>query len=475
MWFRNDLRLKHNPAFHAAATSDLPVLCLYILENGRTDFRAMGAASKWWADKSIASLDRALKDRGGSLHLRSSSSEDDTYAIFKDLTNAFDVQNVFWNRRYAKYDRDFDASVKSELKDLGVNVCTFNGNLLMEPWQVTTKDDQPYKVFTPFWKSLKGQFEPNHPQRTPDCELVNHKGEALESWKLHPTSPDWSDGLEDAWTPGEDGAMNRLSSFLDGEISGYPTERDRPDLRSTSRLSPYLAFGEISPHQIWRSTQAAMETGKVSDTDGWAFLREVGWRDFSYSLIFQADALHRNNWNDRFDGFEWGRNESAQTAWQKGQTGYPIVDAGMRELWQSGWMHNRVRMIVASFLIKHLMIDWREGEEWFWDTLVDADCANNPASWQWVAGSGADAAPYFRIFNPITQGQKFDPNGDYVRKWIPEIGNLPTRYLHAPWEASGAVLKDAGITLGKTYPKPIVEHKRARERALEAYEATKAS
>ena len=218
-----------------------------------------------------------------------------------------------------------------------------------------------------------------------------------------------------------------------------------------------------------------METGKVSDTDGWAFLREVGWRDFSYSLIFQSDALHRNNWNDRFDGFEWGRNESAQTAWQKGQTGYPIVDAGMRELWHSGWMHNRVRMIVASFLIKHLMIDWREGEGWFWDTLVDADCANNPASWQWVAGSGADAAPYFRIFNPITQGQKFDPNGDYVRKWIPEIGNLPTRYLHAPWEASGAVLKDAGITLGKTYPKPIVEHKRARERALEAYEATKAS
>ena len=393
--------------------------------------------------------------------------------IFEDLSASYDVKAVFWNRRYAARDRSHDAQTKCDLEDRDIEVCSFNGTLLKEPWEVQTQDGHPYKVFTPHWKSLKQIYERSHPSDAPAPEYISEQGDNLDDWALHPTKPDWSGGLEELWSPGEAGAAERLSTFLDDEAEGYDKDRDRPDKAGTSRLSPHLAFGEISPQQIWSAVEAAMEAGNLSETDGWSYLRELGWRDFSYSILFQAEALHEDNWNDRFDAFPWRTDKDALKRWQYGQTGYPIVDAGMRQLWKTGWMHNRVRMIVGSFLVKHLLLHWREGEAWFWDTLVDADTANNPASWQWVAGSGADASPYFRIFNPMTQGEKFDPDGDYIRKWVPELKDLPTKYLSEPWEAPKSALTKADIELGKTYPKPIVDHKPARERALEAYQETK--
>ena len=434
--------------------------------------RKAGAASNWWLDKSLRSLDRDLKDLGGSLRLCSLNGRSPS-DIFKDLLEEFDVVSVFWNRRYGPEQRKTDEVVKSFLKDEEIEAKSFNGLLLAEPWTVTTKDGGPYKVFTPFWKSLSSCYERSHPEGVPDGDFLDEPDEDIDDWGLHPTEPDWSTGFDDQWTPGEKGAQERLSEFLDEDLKGYSDNRDRPDRHSTSRLSPHLAFGELSPQQIWSATLSKIESDSACESDGWSFLREIGWRDFSYSLLYQAENLSQINWNDRFDDFPWVDDKKKLEAWQKGQTGYPIVDAGMRQLWQTGWMHNRVRMIVASFLVKHLLIHWHEGEAWFWDTLVDADVANNPASWQWVAGSGADAAPYFRIFNPMTQGEKFDPDGDYVREWVPEISKLPNKRLHQPWEASKEELKKADVSLGDTYPKPIVDHKTARQAALDAYEQTK--
>lgn len=391
-----------------------------------------------------------------------------------DVCRAYNVSSVFWNRRYSTSDVSTDKSVKAALTDAGLDPCSLSGSLLKEPWEVKTNSGHPYKVFTPFWNALKPDFNPCHPEGIPDCTFVSDfECDELDTWKLHPQKPDWSDGLHSSWTPGEDGAHACLEFFFENGLAGYKEKRDRPDLPNTSRLSPHLSFGEISVHEIWSRTLQKIQEKPALENDGWAFLRELAWRDFSYSLLFQSEDLSQNNWNDKFDGFPWETDESALRAWQKGQTGYPIVDAGMRELWTTGWMHNRVRMIVASFLIKHLMIDWRTGEEWFWDTLVDADTANNPASWQWVAGSGADASPYFRIFNPITQGEKFDPDGAYIRHWVPELSKLPKKYLFQPWTTPRDVQKHCGVILGQDYPKPIVEHKAARQRALDAYESLK--
>jgi deoxyribodipyrimidine photo-lyase len=295
--------------------------------------------------------------------------------------------------------------------------------------------------------------------------------ERLEDWKLLPEHPDWAQGMRVEWTPGEDGATARLDSFLHGSIDGYAEDRNIPGRLTTSKLSPHLAMGEITPFQIWH---ASGEAKSASGRDIDKFRSEVGWREFAYHLLFHFPDLANENFNGTFDAFPWGKPDPAHlAAWKNGATGYPIVDAGMRELWATGWMHNRVRMIVASFLIKHLLIDWREGEAWFWDTLVDACPANNPASWQWVAGSGADAAPYYRIFNPIIQGEKFDGDGAYVRKWVPEIAAMPDQFIHKPWEASLLVLKAAGVRLGETYPKPIVDHDKARQRALSAFQSLK--
>ena len=338
-----------------------------------------------------------------------------------------------------------------------------------------TGQGSPYKVFTPFWKAMLAAPAPAtalpRPEKLRGIESID--GDTLDDWCLLPRNPDWAGGLRENWTPGEDGAAQRLAEFLDQGAGAYARERDRPDLAGTSRLSPHLHWGEVSPRQVWQATRHAIDAGTAGETSAMAFLRQLAWRDFSVNLLFHWPDFPERSWRQEFDAFPWRDDEAAFAAWCHGRTGYPIVDAGMRELWTTGWMHNRVRMITASFLIKDLLIPWQRGEAWFWDTLVDADLGNNAAGWQWVAGSGADAAPYFRIFNPVSQGEKFDPKGNYVRHWVPEIARLPDAVLHKPWEAPGEVLAQAGVGLGETYPAPIVDHAAARARALAGYAEVK--
>lgn len=471
LWFREDLRLNDNPALNWAAQTGQPVICLYICETGEAGPRAMGGASKWWLDKSLRALSEALSEIGAGLVLRSG----DAGTVIQDVVKDTGAAAVFWNRRYGQPDRDIDAALKDTLKALGVEARSFNGRLLVEPWGLTTGSGGWYKVFTPFWKALQANYRCPAFLAAPK-QLPNYpvKSEALDDWTLHPARPDWSGGMAEAWMPGEIGAMAKLDAFLDGPINQYGSARNRPDLAgATSALSPHLRFGEISPVTIWRKVTAQIDSGACDEASARVFLSEIAWREFSYTLLYFNPDLATANYNPAFGHMPWRDDAGALSAWQRGETGYPVVDAGMRQLWHTGWMHNRVRMIVASFLTKHLLLPWQAGEDWFWDTLVDADPAANPASWQWTAGSGADAAPYFRVFNPITQGQKFDETGDYVRRWCPELAALPLKYLHAPFEADTQTLTKAGIDLGRTYPEPIIDHKIGRERALSAYQSLK--
>jgi deoxyribodipyrimidine photo-lyase len=362
--------------------------------------------------------------------------------------------------------------VIAALKADGVSGGTFPGNLLVEPGRIANKEGASLRVFTPFWKRVLSLGDLRSPLPAPRAlppSPDNIASDQLEDWGLEPTKPDWAAGFRDSWEPGESAARERLADFLDG-IAGYSDARDRPDKLSTSRLSPHLRFGEISAAEIFHAGRFAADKHAPS-RDIEKFLSELGWREFSYHLLHAFPDLATRNLQARFDAFPWRSDDAGLKAWQRGRTGYPIVDAGMRQLWHTGWMHNRVRMVTASFLIKHLLIDWRRGEEWFWDTLVDADPANNAASWQWVAGSGADAAPYFRIFNPMLQGEKFDPGGDYVRHWVPEIARLPDKFIHKPWLAPPMMLAESAVALGKDYPAPIVDHDMARKRALSAFQA----
>lgn len=470
-WFRDDLRLADNPALAEAAKADR-LLCLYILDEGR-DRRPLGGAARWWVSRSLLALGQALAARGGELVLM----RGDPASLIPRLAREAKLDLVTWNRRYDAPSIALDTALKDTLGKDGVTVHSFNGRLLNEPWQVTTRTGDPVKVFTPYWRAARERGEPGLPLPAPEAlrplplpdavkaETVSHASLALE-----PVAPDWAGGLRDAWVPGEAGALDRLSDFLERDLKGYAEGRDRPDRPSTSRLSPHLRFGEIGPRQIWHAVRHAQETGrtKAGERDIEKFLAELGWREFSYHLLFHNPDLATENYNRRFDAFPWQPDDEALRRWQRGLTGYPIVDAGMRELWTTGWMHNRVRMIAASFLIKHLLQDWRMGEAWFWDTLVDADPASNAASWQWVAGSGADAAPYFRIFNPVTQGEKFDPQGAYVRRWLPELAALGDDEIHRPWEVGTARLREAGIRLGETYPEPLIALDFGRSRALDA-------
>ncbi len=465
VWFRDDLRLADHPALSRAAASGAPVVCLYIRETPSPGQRPMGAAAGWWLAQSLRALDASLRGIGNGLVLRSGTAG----KVIADVVAATGAGTVLWNRRYDGGGIAVDKALKATLRADGLEVESLPGNLLREPWEVKSAAGDPMKVFSPFWRAHQRLGDIRAPLRAP--QALAHvaaplPSEDLASWDLEPTRPNWASAFPDAWTPGEAGAQEALSVFLDRGIAGYADGRDHPDRPSTSRLSPHLRFGEISPVQIWH--QAHIAAGMDHGRDLAKFLAEIGWREFAYHLLFHWPTLASDNFQPRFDGFPWRSDTAALRAWQRGLTGYPLVDAGMRELWQTGWMHNRVRMVVASFLVKHLLIDWREGESWFWDTLVDADVANNPASWQWVAGSGADAAPYFRIFNPILQGEKFDPRGDYVRRWVPELADLPAAVIHAPWQAPPAVLAKAGVRLGDTYPAPVVDHDAARERALAA-------
>ena len=469
VWFRDDLRLADNPALTEAANSGAPVVPLYILDEESEGLRPLGGAVKWWLHKSLESIETSLEEAGSKLVLRRGKAAH----VIRDLAETLRPEAVFWNRRYRAAEVEIDKAIKSALKGKGIRCETFNGHLLYEPWTVNGKTGGPMRVFTPFWRAARALGEPGDmlaPITMLPASSATIESDALKDWALLPEKPDWSDGIAEEWTPGEDGAAERVEAFLSGPVRGYKDKRNRPDTESTSKLSPHLRFGEISPRQIWHESVRYARSNGASDSVA-KFQSELGWREFSYHLLFHNPGLDSANYQKKFNGFPWREDHESLKAWQEGRTGYPIVDAGMRELWRTGWMHNRVRMVAGSFLIKDLMIDWREGEAWFWDTLVDADMANNPASWQWVAGSGADAAPYFRVFNPVLQGEKFDPNGVYVRKWVQELKYLPDKYIHKPWEAPITVLSEAGITLGETYPAPIIDHSEARDRALKAFKA----
>lgn len=462
IWFRRDLRLADNPALDAAVKSKRPLILLYILETDAA--REDGAAKKVWLHHSLLSLANDIQSRGGQLVLKKGAAK----PILDELIMQSGASALYWNRRYTEDGRKIDGAIKSDLKSRGLDVQSFSANLLTEPWALKTKTGGFYKVFTPYWRATRAQLLVDAALPAPDS-LVSHATSSLSlnDLDLRPKDRNWGAKIMQGWQAGEGGAHNRLKQFLENSVQDYGVQRDMPANESgTSRLSPHLAHGEISPRQIWH---AARNSGKNTDK----FLSEIGWREFSYVLMYHVPKLASENFKPAFDAFEWDDDRQALTRWQRGQTGYPFVDAGMRELWQTGWQHNRVRMVCASFLIKHLLQDWRAGEAWYWDTLLEADPASNAASWQWVAGSGADASPYFRIFNPFSQGEKFDPKGDYVRKYVPELSKMPDKYIHRPWEAPANVLEYAGVKLGQNYPKPIVDHKFARERALAAYKATR--
>lgn len=473
LWLRADLRLADNPALLAAAQAR--ALIVVFVDETNPGLRRRGGASAWWLHHSLEALGKALAEKGQSLHIL----RGDSARLIPQLAREWQVDLVCWNRRYGQAERDVDAGIKSALREEGRQVASFNGALMYEPMEIRSKAGGPMRVFTPFWRACQAAREPARPvpapAALPPCPLLALPAEAtsLAGLGLLPTRPDWAGGLRAEWQPGEAGAAQRLEAFLEGALKDYAENRNRPDRLSTSRLSPHLAFGEISPRQIWHASEAARLAGLAAGgpRDLEVFYSELGWREFSYHLLFHYPDLARKNYQPKFDSFPWQDDMPALQAWQRGLTGYPIVDAGMRELWQTGFMHNRVRMIVASFLIKHLMIDWRAGEAWFWDTLCDADPASNAASWQWVAGSGADAAPYFRIFNPVTQGEKFDPEGAYVRRFVPEIARLPDKFLQKPWEAPHPIRRAAGISSGETYPSPLVQHEHARQRALAAFQS----
>jgi deoxyribodipyrimidine photo-lyase len=470
VWFREDLRLADNPALAAALETERPVIPLYILDEETQGLRRHGGASRWWLHHSLESLAKSLSDIGGTLVLRRGS----TAPIMDNIVAETGAEYIVWNRRYGGGEIELDKALKSCLTGRGIRIDTFNGRLLNEPWTIKTSSGTPFQVFTPYWKAARASSVPVEPLAAPE-KIAAWSGsidsDDLKSWELLPTGPDWSKGIAACWTPGEAGAAERLSEFLEGRIDNYASRRDEPAVEATSRLSPHLAFGEISPLQIRCATEWPDTSG--GEKNKRKFMSEIGWREFCYHLLFQYPDLAKVNIQSKFDEMDWADPGEAYKAWKKGQTGYPLVDAAMRQLWQTGWMHNRCRMVVGSFLVKHLQIDWRLGEQWFWDTLVDADPANNPAGWQWIAGSGADAAPYFRVFNPILQSRKFDPKGCYIRQFCPELADLSDDDIHAPWEADPETLKAAGVTLGETYPHPIVDHGKARKRALAAYEQVK--
>jgi deoxyribodipyrimidine photo-lyase len=455
-WFRNDMRLGDNPALSFAAASGKPLICLYIRDDETPGLWKAGGASRWWLHHSLAALDRSLKKKDGKLVLCTGRAEKLIAAIVRQTG----ADAIVWNRCYEPYAVARDTVLKKSLTEDGIAVESFNGALLFEPWEVKAGNGNPYRVFTPFWNAAKDRLEPGKPHPAPHAMTFHDgvKSEALKDWNLLPTKPDWAKGIAAHWQPGEETAQETLSDFLD-HIQDYKKGRDIPGRDDTSSLSPHLAFGEISPRQIWHAVRAHPH----ARSDGAeTFLKELGWREFCHQLLFHNPDLPEQPFDKRFEHFEWTRSPKNFHAWTKGMTGIPIVDAGMRQLWQTGWMHNRVRMIAASFLIKHLGIDWREGQDWFWDTLVDADLANNAANWQWVAGSGADAAPFFRIFNPVLQGEKFDPDGAYVRRFVPELADVPDKYVHKPW------------TMPKpppNYPAPLVDLALGRERALKAFKA----
>ena len=467
VWFRQDLRLTDNPALTWAAARG-KIVPLYVLDEA--DPWQPGGAARWWLHQALADLAAALTRHGLKLILRRGNPQ----VIIPQLAGETQAEAATWNRCYEPHAIARDTLLKTSLREQGLTIATHNGALLFEPWEVKSKTDTPYRVFTPFYKaclSLAPQFTPA--PEPPALEGKAAASDVLEAWRLLPTQPDWAQGFD--WDATCSGAQRQLDGFIRTALTGYKTMRDRPDIAGTSRLSPYLHYGQISPRQVWQAiTHAQAEARGGVINGGEAYLRELVWREFCHHLLYYQPQMPEQPLQPNFANFPWRHDTAGLRAWQQGQTGFPIVDAGMRQLWQTGWMHNRVRMIVASFLVKDLLIPWQEGQRWFWDTLVDADLANNAAGWQWVAGSGADAAPYYRIFNPLLQSQKFDPEGAYIRRYVPELRNLPLPWLHEPASAPAPVLREAGVRLGQNYPLPVVDHRQAKDRALAALKTSKA-
>jgi deoxyribodipyrimidine photo-lyase len=464
VWLRRDLRLADNPALHAACAAHERVLPVYIHAPQEDGDWAPGAASRWWLHHSLEALRASLHMHHAELHLRAGDSLDELTA----LITATGAEAVYWNRLYEPAAIARDTRIKQALRERGVAAHSFNAALWREPWQVETKTGDPYRVFTPFWRNLRTLIEDSEPLPVPQPlrGATAEGGVSLESLELLPRIR-WDPGMAKAWTPGERGAQELLELFADDAVADYAEGRDIPSRHGTSRLSPHLHFGEISPRQAQAQLRALLDKRDGKRPDVEPFLRELGWREFAHHLMFHFPETHTVNFNSKFDGFPWAKADDALIErWQRGRTGIPLVDAGMRELWHTGWMHNRVRMVVASFLTKNLRQHWHHGARWFWDTLVDADLPNNSLGWQWVAGCGADAAPYFRVFNPVSQSQKFDAKGEYLARWIPELANAVPALRHEPW-------KDPTLLRRSGYPAPMVDLGQSRVAALEAYQAVK--
>lgn len=471
LWFRNDLRLEDNQAFYYAIKEGLPLCPLYVFSPNNTTAYPMGSASKWW-------LHFALKDLRSQLakyHLELIVRTGPPREIIKNIAIQTGAKAVFWSEGYEPESIKDHAVIQKELTSQGIKVNSFKSYVLFDPSKVRNKSGNPFQVFTPFWRhclSLNHQailYRPDYknivvPTKWPHSETI-------EGLNLLPQI-NWDTGLADTWDPTVTAANKRLTHFVKKSLSNYQTDRDHPGIDGTSCLSAYLHFGQLSPNQVWHAVTLSEE---AKHKGGETFLSEIGWREFAYHLLYHFPETPFNPLKKDFKHFPWRRNNKSLQAWQLGETGYPIVDAGMRQLWQIGWMHNRVRMVVGSFLVKHLLQPWQEGAAWFWDTLVDADLASNTLGWQWVSGCGADAAPYFRVFNPVLQGEKFDPEGIYVKCYLPELGKLPKKWIHKPWEAPKTVLEQAGVVLGKNYPTPIIGLDEGRSRALKAYEHFKAT
>lgn len=466
VWFRQDLRLRDNPAWERALGRGAPAVPVYIHAPGEAGEWAPGAARRWWLHHALEDLGAQLAEEGLRLVLRCGESAGTLMRLLEETG----ADAVYWNRCYEPFRIQHDGRIKNRLKEAGIEAWSGNASLLREPWEVATGSGGPYKVYTPYARACA---------RTTDPEPVTGRGEearppeqwprsqSLEDLGLLPDTP-WDDGLRSFWNPTREGGLGRLGAFIKNRMPSYADDRDIPGEDGTSRLSPYLHTGQIGPREVVAALRRHPE-GRGRET----FYRELVWREFAYHVLYHFPDTLERPLQLKFDHFPWRREAGDLRAWRKGQTGYPIVDAGMRQLWRTGWMHNRVRMVVASFLVKHLLHSWRDGERWFRDTLVDADLASNTLGWQWAGGCGADAAPYFRVFNPITQGEKFDPEGSYTRTYVPELKNVPDRYLFKPWELPASVQEAVGCVIGRDYPEPIIEHKAGRERALEAFASIK--
>lgn len=468
VWFQRDLRLHDHAALGAAVKRGAPIIPVFIDDEAAEGNWPLGGASRWWLHHSLAALGESLRSRG----LRLILARGPAGAVLGDLVRQTNATAVYWNRRPEPAARAWHATVTARLTAGGIEAASFDATLLFEPDAGRNKAGKPFQVFTPYWRHcLTLEVDPPVKLKRGPLAAPAKWPASLDLAELG-LLPDhrWADGWPARWQPGEAGAMRRLRRFVAGAMDAYAAQRNSPEVDGTSVLSPHLHFGEISPRQIWAAVRrVGKDTGLFPPSRGaQVFLSEIGWREFAHHLLLNFPHTPEEPLRAEFAAFPWSRNAAHLAAWQQGRTGYPIVDAGMRQLWQTGWMHNRVRMIVASFLVKHLRLSWREGAAWFWNTLVDADLANNTLGWQWSAGCGADAAPYFRIFNPMLQGAKFDPAGRYTRRWVPELAKVPTRFLHCPWEAPADVLDRAGVCLGRDYPRPVVDHPAARAAALAA-------